>query len=179
MKRIHWKSLAIGGFSVSAISDDICWCARHSVGNRTQRPGTSGYQREGCEHDLLWEETFIAWWICANSFGIQATTGLYRYVQCRLHTSRYTKFTGAGHFGNACRRKQFVGTEIPKMLCSGGGGRVDYGALKYFTEFWPSDNTDPLERIFIQWEYSYFYPAIASSNHVTAWVNSRWNSAPM
>jgi len=59
--------------------------------------------------------------------------------------------------------------KVPMMLCSGGGGRVDYGALQYFTEFWPSDNTDPLERIFIQWEYSYFYPAIASSNHVTDW----------
>ena len=59
--------------------------------------------------------------------------------------------------------------KVPLMLCSGGGGRVDYGALKYFTEFWPSDNTDPLERIFIQWEYSYFYPAITSSNHVTDW----------
>jgi alpha-galactosidase len=58
---------------------------------------------------------------------------------------------------------------VPMMLCSGGGGRVDYGALQYFTEYWPSDNTDPLERIFIQWEYSYFYPAIASSNHVTDW----------
>jgi alpha-galactosidase len=58
---------------------------------------------------------------------------------------------------------------VPMMLCSGGGGRVDYGALQYFTEFWPSDNTDPLERIFIQWEYSYFYPAITSSNHVTDW----------
>ena len=59
--------------------------------------------------------------------------------------------------------------KVPMMLCSGGGGRVDYGALQYFTEFWPSDNTDPLERIFIQWEYSYFYPAMASSNHVTDW----------
>jgi len=59
--------------------------------------------------------------------------------------------------------------KVPLMLCSGGGGRVDYGALKYFTEFWPSDNTDPLERVFIQWEYSYFYPAITSSNHVTDW----------
>jgi len=58
---------------------------------------------------------------------------------------------------------------IPMMLCSGGGGRVDYAALQYFTEYWPSDNTDPLERIFIQWDYSYFYPAIASSNHVTGW----------
>jgi alpha-galactosidase len=55
------------------------------------------------------------------------------------------------------------------MLCSGGGGRVDYGALKYFQEFWLSDNTDPLERIFIQYEYSYFYPAISHCNHVTDW----------
>jgi len=58
---------------------------------------------------------------------------------------------------------------VPMMLCSGGGGRVDYAALQYFTEFWPSDNTDPLERVFMQWEYSYFYPAISSSNHVTDW----------
>lgn len=58
---------------------------------------------------------------------------------------------------------------IPMMLCSGGGGRVDYGALEFFTEFWPSDNTDPLERIFMQWEYSYFYPSISVANHVTEW----------
>jgi alpha-galactosidase len=59
--------------------------------------------------------------------------------------------------------------KVPLMLCSGGGGRVDYGALKYFTEYWPSDNTEPLERVFLQWEYSYFFPAITSSNHVTDW----------
>ncbi len=58
---------------------------------------------------------------------------------------------------------------LPMMLCSGGGGRVDYGALRYFTEYWPSDNTDGLERVFIQWNYSYFFPAIASCNHVTDW----------
>lgn len=56
---------------------------------------------------------------------------------------------------------------LPMMLCSGGGGRVDYGALPYFTEFWPSDNTNPIYRIFIQWGYSYFFPAIATCNHVT------------
>ncbi|WP_295800788.1 alpha-galactosidase [Mucilaginibacter sp.] len=59
--------------------------------------------------------------------------------------------------------------KVPLMLCSGGGGRVDYGALKYFTEYWPSDDTEPVERIFIQWENSYFYPALTSSNHVTDW----------
>ncbi len=58
---------------------------------------------------------------------------------------------------------------VSMMLCSGGGGRVDYEALKYFTEYWPSDNTNPLERVFIQWNYSYFYPAIASCNHITDW----------
>jgi alpha-galactosidase len=58
---------------------------------------------------------------------------------------------------------------LPIMLCSGGGGRVDYGALKYFTEFWASDNTDALERIYIQWGYSYFFPAISVCNHVTSW----------
>jgi alpha-galactosidase len=59
--------------------------------------------------------------------------------------------------------------KVPMMLCSGGGGRVDYAALQYFTEFWLSDNTDPLERIYMQWEYSHFYPSIVSANHVTEW----------
>ncbi len=59
--------------------------------------------------------------------------------------------------------------KVPMMLCSGGGGRMDYGILEYFTEYWPSDNTDPLERVFMQWEYSYYFPVIASSNHVTEW----------
>lgn len=57
---------------------------------------------------------------------------------------------------------------LPIMLCAGGGGRTDYGAMKYFTEFWPSDNTDALERIFIQWGYSYFFPANTISAHVTS-----------
>ncbi|MFV0605955.1 MAG: alpha-galactosidase [Niabella sp.] len=59
--------------------------------------------------------------------------------------------------------------KVPMMLCSGGGGRTDYGLLKYFTEFWPSDNTDPLERVFLQWNYSYFYPSMTVCNHVTEW----------
>lgn len=58
---------------------------------------------------------------------------------------------------------------LPMMLCSGGGGRTDYEGLKYFTEFWASDNTDPVERIFIQWGYSYLFPAKATAAHVTSW----------
>ena len=45
----------------------------------------------------------------------------------------------------------------------------DYELLKYFTEFWPSDDTEPIERIFMQWDYSYFFPAIVTDNHVTDW----------
>lgn len=59
--------------------------------------------------------------------------------------------------------------KVPMMLCSGGGGRGDYEFLKYFTEFWPSDDTEPLERIMLQWNYSYFFPSIAIDNHVTDW----------
>lgn len=63
-------------------------------------------------------------------------------------------------------------TEFPKtelMLCSGGGGRVDYGALKYFHEFWPSDNTDPVRRVTMQWDYSHFFPGMTIASHVTHW----------
>ena len=58
---------------------------------------------------------------------------------------------------------------VSMMLCSGGGGRADYEFLKYFTEFWPSDDTEPIERIFLQWNYSYFFPSITTDCHVTDW----------
>ncbi len=58
---------------------------------------------------------------------------------------------------------------LPIMLCSGGGARCDYETLKYFTEFWCSDNTDPYERLYIQWSMSKFFPAKAMAAHVTNW----------
>ena len=61
---------------------------------------------------------------------------------------------------------------VPMMLCSGGGGRCDYEALKYFTEFWCSDNTDPVERAYIQWGFSQFFPAKVMAAHVTSWNKS-------
>ena len=65
----------------------------------------------------------------------------------------------------------FPDTEL--MLCSSGRRRsgVDYGALKYFNEFWPSDNTDPVMRVPMQWDYSYFFPMMAVASHVTHWGN--------
>ena len=74
--------------------------------------------------------------------------------------------------------------DLPMMLCSGGGGRTDYKGLEYFTEMWPSDNTDPIERLFIQWGYSQVFPAKVQCAHVTTWnkkapVKFRTNVAMM
>jgi alpha-galactosidase len=50
--------------------------------------------------------------------------------------------------------------------CSGGGARVDLGILRYVDEVWPSDNTDPFDRLVLQDGFSYAYtPQI-----MMAWV---------
>lgn len=67
---------------------------------------------------------------------------------------------------------QRIQAKYPKlemMLCSGGGARCDYEALKYFGEFWASDDTDPFERLYIQWSMSKFFPVKAIAAHVTDW----------
>lgn len=56
---------------------------------------------------------------------------------------------------------------LPMMLCASGGGRCDFEALKYFTDFWTSDNTDPVRRLVIQWGFSQFIPVKALSAHIT------------
>ncbi|RHJ88931.1 alpha-galactosidase [Parabacteroides bouchesdurhonensis] len=59
--------------------------------------------------------------------------------------------------------------DLYMMICSGGGARCDYGALKYFTELWCSDDTDPFERLYIQWGFSQFFPSKVMCAHVTSW----------
>ena len=51
--------------------------------------------------------------------------------------------------------------------CASGGGRVNWGYLPYFDEFWTSDNTDALQRVYMQWGTSYFFPAIAMGSHIS------------
>lgn len=70
---------------------------------------------------------------------------------------------------NVMKRVKENYPNVPMMLCSGGGARCDYEALKYFTEFWCSDNTDPVERVYIQWGFLQFFPAKAMCAHVTSW----------
>ena len=70
---------------------------------------------------------------------------------------------------NVFKRVKEKYPNVSMMLCSGGGARCDYEALKYFTEFWCSDNTDPIERLYIQWGFSQFFPAKSMCAHVTSW----------
>src|SRR5580700_10748059 len=61
-------------------------------------------------------------------------------------------------------RKKHPKIEIES--CSGGGGRVDLGILRYTDEVWTSDNTDPFDRLSIEDGFSYAYtPQI-----MMAWV---------
>ncbi|MDR2085805.1 MAG: alpha-galactosidase [Dysgonamonadaceae bacterium] len=61
--------------------------------------------------------------------------------------------------------------DVTFMACSGGGGRIDYGSMKYFDEYWISDNNDPIQRIFTQWGAQYFFPAIGLASHVSVSPN--------
>jgi len=63
--------------------------------------------------------------------------------------------------------------------CSGGGGRVDLGILRYADEVWPSDNTDPFDRLSIQNGFTYAYTPGIMMAWVTDspnWVNNRVTS---
>ena len=52
--------------------------------------------------------------------------------------------------------------------CSGGGGRFDAGMLYYTPQIWCSDNTDAIERIWIQHGTSFGYPISSVGSHVSA-----------
>lgn len=68
---------------------------------------------------------------------------------------------------NAYERIRANHPDVEIQLCSSGGGRLDFGALKYHDEFWASDNTNALERIFIQYGENTFFPAQATASHVS------------
>jgi alpha-galactosidase len=74
-------------------------------------------------------------------------------------------------------RKRHPNVEIES--CSGGGGRVDLGILRYTDEVWPSDNTDPFDRLTIQDGFTYAYTPQVMMAWVTDsphWLNKRTTS---
>ncbi|KAI1099336.1 glycoside hydrolase family 36 protein [Jackrogersella minutella] len=67
-------------------------------------------------------------------------------------------------------------TTHPEILwegCASGGARFDPGLLHYWPQSWTSDDTDALERLFIQFGTSYPYPPSAMGCHVSAVPNQQ------
>ncbi|MBQ7210851.1 MAG: alpha-galactosidase [Paludibacteraceae bacterium] len=91
------------------------------------------------------------------------------YLKPELQSHLFIEYT-RGLF-NVLDRVRAKYPDTYMMLCSGGGGRIDYATLRYFDEFWISDNTDALDRIFIQWGTTYFFPAMALASHVSVVPN--------
>ena len=63
--------------------------------------------------------------------------------------------------------------------CSGGGGRVDLGVLRYVDEFWTSDNTEAFDRLRIQEGFSQAYAAKLMSAWVTDVPNQNGRSTSL
>ncbi len=67
-----------------------------------------------------------------------------------------------------------ITSAFPKVLfesCSGGGARNDAGMLYYMPQTWISDNTDAVERQYIQYGASLVYPVSSWGAHVSAVPN--------
>lgn len=56
--------------------------------------------------------------------------------------------------------------------CCGGGGRFDAGILFYCPQIWTSDNTDPIDRLKIQYGTNLAYPLSTISAHVSKTKNN-------
>ena len=95
------------------------------------------------------------------------------------HGSQYLKAEDQSHlyieyhrgFEKVCQRLRDKYPDVTIQACASGGGRANWGILPYFDEFWVSDNTDALQRIYMQWGTSYFFPAIAMASHISAVPN--------
>ena len=74
-------------------------------------------------------------------------------------------------FEQVCQRIRAKYPDLTIQACASGGGRANYGVLPYFDEFWVSDNTDALQRVYMQWGTSYFFPAVAMASHISAAPN--------
>jgi alpha-galactosidase len=69
--------------------------------------------------------------------------------------------------------------ELEIESCSGGGGRVDLGVLRYVDEVWTSDNTEAFDRLKIQEGFSEAYAAKLMSAWVTDVPNTNGRSTPL
>jgi alpha-galactosidase len=95
------------------------------------------------------------------------------------HGSQYLSMDDQSHLyidyhrglEKVCQRIRDKFPDVVIQACASGGGRANWGVLPYFDEFWVSDNTDALQRVYMQWGTSYFFPAIAMASHISAVPN--------
>lgn len=78
---------------------------------------------------------------------------------------------------------EYLVNRYPDVLfegCSGGGARFDGGILHYMPQIWTSDDSDALERVYIQYGTSICYPYSAMGAHVSAVPNHQvFRTTPM
>ena len=74
-------------------------------------------------------------------------------------------------FEKVCQRIRQKYPDLCIQACASGGARANWGVLPYFDEFWVSDDTDALQRIYMQWGTSMFFPAIAMASHIASSPN--------
>ena len=95
------------------------------------------------------------------------------------HGSQYLPMADQSHlyiayhqgFAKVIDRIRAKYKDVVIQCCASGGGRANWGMLRGFDEFWVSDNTDALQRIYMQYGTSYFFPAIAMASHISAVPN--------
>jgi len=95
------------------------------------------------------------------------------------HGSQYLSMADQSHlyiayhagFAKVMDRIRAKYKDVVIQCCASGGGRANWGFLRGFDEFWVSDNTDALQRIYMQYGTSYFFPAIAMASHISAVPN--------
>jgi len=74
------------------------------------------------------------------------------------------------------RMQEQLLTDFPDILfenCSSGGARFDPGMLYYSPQIWTSDNTDAIERLYIQEGTAICYPLSSMGAHVSACPNGQ------
>ena len=97
-----------------------------------------------------------------------ANASIQNYGSTYLPKHKQTNLYIDYHLG-LVKTLQRIRAKYPNIViqnCASGGGRANYGLMPYFEEFWVSDNNDALQRIYIQWATSYFFPSNVMAQHI-------------
>ena len=83
-------------------------------------------------------------------------------------------------FEKVCSKIREKYPDVVIQACASGGGRANFGVLPWFDEIWVSDNTDALQRVYMQWGTSYFFPPMVMGSHISATPNHQtFRTIPM